>query len=487
MHSLTNEGKDMRKKKRKSPLRRILRGVKWILILGILFNVVAAYAPFVRLPELSPETARALDRRASEMFEDRETDDRAMIIETSRAALDERLRLIEQARREIVIVTYENHDGESTRDILAAAVHKAAQGVKVRFLVDGIAGRFDHMGGDLFRAVAAHDNVEVRFYNLVHLLTPWKHMSRMHDKYVIVDDSTFILGGRNMFDKFLGEYAAPQRSLDREVLIHGTDAIRQLRAYFEGIWDGPDTTVFHSPHRISPARCQAVWDELAARYDRLKLENPDLFTPCDYKAVTVPTQGVWLLSNPTALYAKEPVVFGQLASLMARAQDNVVIHSPYAVWNRAMRATLRAITARVPVTMMVNAVENGANYAGSGDYLYHRGDVLATGVHLLEYAGGRSYHGKAMAIDDCLSVIGSFNMDLRSTYMDTELMLVIRCREINSELRGYMNALHDDCLEVCSNGNVRVPANLSIPECPIWKRALLYVIGALMQPMRNLV
>ena len=113
MHSLTNEGKDMRKKKRKSPLRRLLRGVKWILILGILFNVVAAYAPFVRLPELSPETARALDRRASEMFEDRETDDRAMIIETSRAALDERLRLIEQARREIVIVTYENQDRKS--------------------------------------------------------------------------------------------------------------------------------------------------------------------------------------------------------------------------------------------------------------------------------------------------------------------------------------------------------------------------------------
>ena len=94
---------------------------------------------------------------------------------------------------------------------------------------------------------------------------------------------------------------------------------------------------------------------------------------------------------------------------------------------------------------MINAVENGANVVASGDYLYHRGEVLSTGVKLLEYAGGKSYHGKAVAIDDCLSVIGSFNMDLRSTYLDTELMLVIRSPEINAELRGYMDALHADC------------------------------------------
>ena len=30
-----------------------------------------------------------------------------------------------------------------------------------------------------------------------------------------------------------------------------------------------------------------------------------------------------------------------------------------------------------------------------------------------------------------LSVIGSFNMDMRSAYLDTELMLVIRSKDIN--------------------------------------------------------
>ena len=477
----------MRKRKKRTPLRRILRGVRWAVLLCLIINLIAAYAPFVRLPALDAETESALAARAIEMFEDRATDDRAMIIESSQDALDERLRLIEQAQREIVIVTYENHDGESTRDILAAALHKADQGVKVRFLVDGIAGRFDHMGGDLFRAVAAHDNVEVRFYNLIQFLTPWKHMGRMHDKYVIADDAAFILGGRNMFDKFLGEYTATNRSLDREVLICGTDCIKQLRVYFEGMWNHPETRVFRPWHRISEARCRKVYDDLAARYEGLRAARPDLFAPCDYAEMTTPTQGVWLVSNPTTIYAKAPVVFGQLAELMARAKEDVVIHSPYAVLNRYMRETLRAVAEKVPVTLMINAVENGANLVGSGDYLYHRGDVLSTGVRVLEYAGGKSYHGKAVAIDDRLSVIGSFNMDLRSTYLDTELMLVIRSPEINAELRGYMDVLHADCREVLDAQNAVIPETLTIPECPVWKRALLYLIGALVQPVRNLV
>ncbi|MBR0367206.1 MAG: phospholipase D family protein [Clostridia bacterium] len=477
----------MRKQKKRTPLRRFLRIVRWAILLCLVFSLVATYAPFVNLPDLDAETASTLDTRAMEMFEDRATDDRAMIIESSKDALYERLRLIEQSEREIVIVTYENHDGESTRDILAAALHKADQGVKVRFLVDGIAGRFDHMGGDLFRAVAAHDNVEVRFYNLIRFWTPWKHMGRMHDKYVIVDDGAFILGGRNMFDKFLGEYTATNRSLDREVLICGTDCIKQLRAYFEGMWEHPETSAFRPWHQISEERCQVVYDALAERYEGLRADMPELFTPCDYAEKTLPTRGVWLVSNPTGIYAKEPVVFGQLTAMMARAKEDVVIHSPYAVLNRAMRDALRTVAEKVPVTLMINAVENGANLVGSGDYLYHRREVLSTGVRLLEYAGGKSYHGKAVAIDDQLSVIGSFNLDLRSTYLDTELMLVIRSPEINAELRGYMDALHADCREVLDADNAVVPKALAIPECPGWKRALLYVIGALMQPVRNLV
>lgn len=35
-------------------------------------------------------------------------------------------------------------------------------------------------------------------------------------------------------------------------------------------------------------------------------------------------------------------------------------------------------------------------------------------------------------------MIGSFNMDMRSAYLDTELMLVIDSPEINAQLRGVI-------------------------------------------------
>ena len=47
---------------------------------------------------------------------------------------------------------------------------------------------------------------------------------------------------------------------------------------------------------------------------------------------------------------------------------------------------------------------------------------------------------KSILIDDNISVIGSFNVDMRSVYLDTELMLVIDSREINSQLNEAMES-----------------------------------------------
>ena len=41
-------------------------------------------------------------------------------------------------------------------------------------------------------------------------------------------------------------------------------------------------------------------------------------------------------------------------------------------------------------------------------------------------------------IGDDLSIVGSFNADMRSAYLDTELMLVIDSPEINAQLRGVI-------------------------------------------------
>ena len=42
---------------------------------------------------------------------------------------------------------------------------------------------------------------------------------------------------------------------------------------------------------------------------------------------------------------------------------------------------------------------------------------------------------KAVLIDDRMSIVGSYNMDMRSTYQDTELMLAVDSPELNAVIR----------------------------------------------------
>ena len=479
---------NMRRQKKKSRIRRAVRWLLRLVAVAVLVSVVAGYAPFARCPEVGDESAFAA--RAAEMKAGVDSGDRAMILESRADALDERLRLMQLAKEEIIIASYDCRDGESTRDMMAVALERADAGVRVRLLADGVAGRIYMQPSRLFRALEAHPNVEIRFYNLLTQYTPWRHMGRMHDKYVIVDGLGYILGGRNMFDHFIGEYRWARQSRDREALIYNSDgspdsSLYRVKEYFEGMWAHPQAAAFGKA--CGDADRDAVYGMLRERLAALKREKPELFAPADYAAMTDATRGVWLISNPTGIYAKRPEAFAQLCALMETAEEGIVIHSPYAALNGWMRGRLSAIAAKVPVTLMVNAVENGANVVASGDYLYHRREVLSTGMSVLEYAGGDSYHGKSIAIDGDIAVIGSYNLDLRSTYVDTELMLVIHSPAVNAKLRGHLDALHADCRAVHADGTGEAPEGLDIPPLPLWKKAALYAIGGAMQLVRNLV
>ena len=473
-------------------MRRICR----LIVALLVYVFVAAYAPFARCPELSDELAARVEARAEEMGRDIDTADRGIILETWAEALDERIRLLSRAQSEIVITTFNCHDGESIRDMLCVALERADAGVRVRMLVDGVDGWLKLSAAPVFRAMEAHPNVEIRFYNPPTLLTPWKVMGRMHDKYVIVDDVAYILGGRNMLDNFLGDYPVEVPKDDREALIYnaacGTpkgeaSSLYQLKDYFEAIWSSDAVAGFLGEDLVEPHR-EDVYADLRQRLEALKAQRPELFADAlDYGQRTVPTKGIWLISNPTNVSAKQPVAFAQLCALMDRAEQSVVIHSPYAVLNGYMRDRLAKVAERVPMTLMVNAPENSANIAGTGDYVYHRDDVLSTGAALLEYAGGNYHHGKALAIDDDISIIGCFNLDLRSAYVDTELMLVVRGEEINAWLRRNMDALHADCRRVIDADTSEVPEGLEIPPMSTGRKIALRVVGALMQLFRNIV
>lgn len=461
-----------------------------VLAAVFLYLVIGAVAPFLQTKKMEDTTGA--DAVVSRVMTDRVSPDRAMILETNQSALEERIRLIHMAKENIVLATFDLRQGESTSDILAMLYQKAEEGVHVQILVDGISGFIRMRGVPLFQAVAAHEKIDIKIYNELNPVLPWKAMGCMHDKYLIVDHMAYILGGRNTFDYFIGEYPTYGMSFDREALIYNGEpqnmesSIYELYDYFEEMWEFEECKDYGEGELSEDERGE-METFLRERYQHLMEQYPGLFEPYDYNQCTSGTKGVTLLANEKHIYSKEPVVFYELTEIMKQAKERVILHTPYVVMDDEMKDKMTEVCENVPVTMMVNARENGDNLVASSDYTYHRQDVLNTGVSLLEYMGGTSYHGKSLVIDEEIAIIGSYNLDMRSTYVDTELMLAIRSEETAKELAGYMEKLHEECRKVNADGTEEIPEGLKVPELTSGKRVVFRALGFVMQAFRVFV
>lgn len=436
------------------------------LVLVLIYIIVGMLAPFIHMKPVSQDYKEKI--QVSSYYEDTGKNgvDRAKIIEKNKEALDVRIDMIRKAKKEVIVSTFDIREGSSTDDIFSVLVAAAKRGVNVKILVDGLYGTL-HMGGkDIFQAVGSYPNVEIRFYNTPNLLKPWTIHGCLHDKYIVVDDQYLLMGGRNTFDYFLGEHKGKGIGLDREILIYNTgkeqdSAVGQVKDYFQEVWNmDVCKTKFDTWSR----------ERGSQEIHRLLKHEERLMVPeFDYQKDTVPTCKTTLVANPTHIYGKEPYVWETLRQLMLDADKRVLIHTPYAVFSDEMYQGMEEISQKVPDTKMIlNSIASGDNICASSDYKRNRQEILDTGVTIYEYMGAHSTHGKSLVIDDDLAVVGSYNFDCRSTYVDTETMLVVHGKEITTQLEGKLNDLKDKSLEVDAKGNYK--KNEKVKEKPVNQR-----------------
>lgn len=374
-----------------------------------------------------------------------ESGGRVLCIEDNVDALVWRLRMIEAAEYEIMLATFGFSNGRSGQEILCALHAAAERGVQVRLLLDGF-----HGGKTLHESVemqvfSALPNVEVRLYNEIDLLRPWKANYRMHDKYLIVDDIMYLLGGRNTNDLFLGDYSQ-EPNVDRDILVWGNGTLTQLRGYFETVWAQPDCRAYKAA-----APNDAVRSALRNRYETLKTTYPEAFGFTHWERQTEPANSVALLTGSAQVSNKAPDLWKSLCAYMVQGK-NVLIQTPYIICGREMYADLTELSKDRNVTILTNSAETGANPFGCADYLNQRENILKTGAGILEYAGKHSLHAKTILVDDRISIVGSFNMDMRSVYIDTETMLVIDCPALNAQLQKGAEKMAQESLYLSSDG-----------------------------------
>ncbi len=467
-----------KRSKPKHPPRAVLLAVLAVL----LYLICGAVAPFIVKKTVSDETMEAFS--ADDCYSDNLCGESAAVIADNADALDERIRLIASAKERIILSTFEFRADETGRQVLAALTDAVERGVEVLVLVDGYSGLMDMERDSYFYALSALDNAEIRLYNKIRPYMPWTFMGRLHDKYIIVDDAAYLLGGRNTCNRFL----TADGTHDWDVLVvSGTSSasLETLRDYFYSIWDGEYAFGFHGGSELlEKPKVSAALSELHEIYAELKQSRSELFESAasHWDDIAVPVNAVTLLSNPTGIYGKEPVLYYELTELMALNGGETVFHTPYIIANSWMLERLEKVSAEcASLTMLTNSVGNAANIFGAAEYQSNRDKLLGMGIQLLEYDTGTAYHGKCVRIGDRLSVVGSMNFDMRSAYIDTELMLVIDSRELNAELAAAMGEYEDVALTVAPDGTVTTPAGQPAEPASAVKRfaakAVHYTIG----------
>ena len=487
----------------------------------------------------APLYCRKPDEKFAEMLKQTEfTSDtpggeRIRCIDDNEEALLWRLRMIGAAKKSIVLATFDLRADESGTDLLAALNHAAEKGVEIKLLIDGIYQQLFLNGSKEFQALAARENVEVGVYNPVSPVGIFKLNYRMHDKYVIVDDKMYLLGGRNSNDIFLGDYTTDV-NVDRDILVCDTtngkgESLQELEAYFQQIWNedcvkikggrkknsseisvseeaaddsegtesnlkNPDIVngksnaeneiTDETQERLS--KYEKQYQSLEMRYASLKEKYTDIEDYSSWQEDTIPANKITLVNNGNHAGPKTPLVL-QTIRYLAKNADNVTIQTPYVICNGYMYDTLNEIASHAQLKIILNAVEKGSNPWGCTDYLNQKKKILNIGADVYELMNEVPVHTKAVLLDDRLSVVGSYNLDMRSTYLDTELMLVIDSKELNQQIQFTEGTYIEKSKEVLSNGQETERGQYETKELN-WQKKLFYgVLRIIIRPLRQLL
>lgn len=436
----------------------------------------------VTVPPIFHKTPVAAEK-AVNMSDCAMAQERVLSIDNNMDALLWRLRLIEAAQERVVLSTFDFRDDNSGQDVMSALLHAADRGVEIQILIDGMNGSLWLPDSRNFRELAAHERVEVKFYNPVNLLKPWMINYRLHDKYLIADDFAYILGGRNTNDLFLGNYKDAYNE-DRDILVYETvpgegNSYVQLQEYFEQIWNLPCCKRFEK----SAGRGK----HLEEYYWKVRDKYPEAFLETAWDTVTIETSGIELCTNPIAAANKQPQLWERLVSEMEQEKD-ILIQTPYVICSREMYRELEHICADgSKVEMIINAVEGGANPFGCTDYLNQKKNIRETGVQIYEYAGAQALHTKTILAGNHISIVGSCNLDIRSVYLDTEMMLFIDCPALNASLRRQSQVLKEESKKILPDGTVVEGENYQPVRQGAVKKIFYGVLRVLIIPFRHLL
>ncbi|WP_288458443.1 phosphatidylserine/phosphatidylglycerophosphate/cardiolipin synthase family protein [uncultured Sphingomonas sp.] len=325
---------------------------------------------------------------------------RLTLLDTGPRRLDALLALIDGARRSLRILYYIYADDESGRRVNAALAAAARRGVTVALIVDGFGSAADEA---FFAPVEAAGVSVCRFAPR----PGRRYLLRNHQKLALADaeepgTARIIIGGFNIEDDYFGT-PADRAWRDLGLLVEGAAAAR-IAGYFDALEDG----IRHGGRIRRLNRALARWSE---------------------------TRGAlrWTIGGPTRRLSPWARAIRDDMKRATRIDVIAGYFTPSPTMLRRLdRAGKRAATVRVVTAAMSdnNVTIAAARFTYAG--------LLKRGVRVFEYAPTK-LHTKLYVVDDAVWV-GSANFDMRSLFINLELMLRIEDRAFADHVRSYVDA-----------------------------------------------
>lgn len=454
--------------------------IKYAFLIFFLYQLLGMTLPYLFPPKTSPEFIQQLEDQRNQEKQKPQGIDRIGLVEDTSTAFNARYSLITNSTKTLDISCHVVHGGGST-DVLFGEIYNAAErGVQVRILLDGKMGAFSLQANKGLKALVAHPNISLKYYNPLNLLKPWESQILLHDKFIIVDETYLLLGGRNLGDRYYRPAGYTGNTADdRDVFLWNTaetteySVLSEVSAYMDYLWN----TEYVKP--VKEKEDAPLIAEMIQSIPDFQKKNPSFFQKDleDFTAATVPTSRVYLIHNPVENGPTEPWVGYALYQMALEAEETVLVQTPYSTGNKKILNAFTEVAQEKDLILLTNSVGSTPNLPAFSNYYYNREKFLATGAQIYEYQSTDSIHGKSLVFDHQTSAVGSFNMDDRSLYLSTETMLIIESPEFAEILTGAIEDYMETSLQVGAD-NSYLP-NPEVPETPVStsKKISLWIVS----------
>lgn len=351
-------------------------------------------------------------------------------------SLQARISIIRNAKTTLDIATYIFENDEVSSQTISEIIKANERGVKVRILIDALSNRIPN---ELI-AYMTSKGIRIKVFNSFSLKKGLNNVVRMHAKISIGDDKTYIVGGRNIVNSYF--YVGEQTNFkDREIYIEGVSGIL-ARKCFEDIW------------------YSALMDEIPLSNDLKALKNLEKIKIFFYQLETLPilqntiikkefairkpkfVQDVnVVIDRPHSYKYTEKSTTKFLLSMIDNAQREILIESPYLILSTEFYLALqKAIDRGVNVQIITNSLSTSDSYLVLPVYFKERDQLIKCGFDIYEYVSDDEYlHTKMFIFDKKDMVIGSYNMDMLSANINTEIIVHIQDPVIIRTSLSYYN------------------------------------------------